>query len=362
MIQDLVSKYLQKLVAFKTISGIEYQDEVLKLYKWYLNNILISGFSKRIFENNGFNSLIIEPSIKRSGPQVVLLAHIDVVPAPNEMFVMTQKDGRFYGRGVSDMKVAPAIFLYLMNKASVFLSKNIKIVLTSDEEIGSSNGVKALLEAGELNADVVILPDGGDDFKLVTASKGFIHIEVRATGKGAHGSRPWEGINAIDKLFRGYNKLQKEFNNFSNGNWTNTMSLGCVYGGEVVNSIPDKARFNLDFRYTEKSTHKSILKQVKDGFGPGVNYVVTGQGDNFKLDTKKKFVKQMINQIKKTTGKPVELINEHGGSDARFFTKHDIPVLLVKPKAGDHHTQNEWVDIDSLKLYTNMLIEYLELI
>ena len=37
-------------------------------------------------------------------PKVLLLAHLDVVPAPLEMFDLKIQDGRYLGRGVFDMK------------------------------------------------------------------------------------------------------------------------------------------------------------------------------------------------------------------------------------------------------------------
>lgn len=41
----------------------------------------------------------------------------------------------------------------------------------------------------------------------------------------------------------------------------------------------------------------------------------------------------------------------HGSSDARYFAKANIPVLLVNPMGGAYHCENEWIDLDDLERY-----------
>lgn len=359
MNHEQLTQNLTQLIAFDTTTGVDNQQGVLRLYEWFLSKIKNPGFVSRSFEKNGFHSLIIEPKVRTDAPVVTLLAHIDVVPAPKKLFSAEKIDGKLYGRGVSDMKSAAAVFLELLNTVPDIENKNVRVVLVSDEEVGGFNGVNALLEVGELQSDVVILPDGGDNFQLVEAAKGFIHVTINAKGKSAHGSRPWEGKNAFDSLFSGYDKLRQNFNDFSQGYWVNTVNLGKVTGGLAANTIPDNASMTLDLRYTQHFTHQQIMAQLRDAFGPDCEFQITAHGDFFNLDMNNIFATQMIDLIEQTTQKPIELRNDFGSSDARFFTKYGIPVLQVKPESGAHHTEEEWVDIESLRLYTAMLAQYI---
>lgn len=359
MQQERLTRNLAQLISFDTTTGLDTQQDVLRLFSWYIEKIENPGFQSRVFQKNGFNSLIIEPKKKNVGPVITLLAHIDVVPAPKELFTAREREGKLYGRGASDMKAAAAVFLELLNTIPDVENKNVRLVLVSDEEIGGFNGVNALLEAGELQSDVVILPDGGDNFQLVEAAKGFIHVTITARGKSAHGSRPWEGENAFDPLLSGYAKLLQTFNNFDHGYWVNTVNLGRVAGGLSANTIPDSASLTLDLRYTQNFTHEQIMEQLYEVFGPGCQYQVTASGDFFNLDLENTFVTQMIALIEKTTQKPIELRRDFGSSDARFFTRYGTPVLQIKPEAGAHHTDDEWVDIESLQLYTALLAQYI---
>jgi len=59
------------------------------------------------------------------------------------------------------------------------------------------------------------------------------------------------------------------------------------------------------------------------------------------------------------TGKPVKLIREHGGSDARFIASHGIPVIMSRPFVGNLHAVNEWIDIDSMAMLYRIYEEYL---
>jgi succinyl-diaminopimelate desuccinylase len=59
------------------------------------------------------------------------------------------------------------------------------------------------------------------------------------------------------------------------------------------------------------------------------------------------------------TGKPVNLIREHGGSDARFIAKYGIPVIMTRPLVGNLHTYDEWIDIPTMEILYRIYETYL---
>src|SRR4051794_40468422 len=67
------------------------------------------------FENNGKPTLIIKND---SGKEfdLILNAHLDVVPAPKSLFKMSQDGDKLTGRGVLDMKFAVAVFIKLLQE------------------------------------------------------------------------------------------------------------------------------------------------------------------------------------------------------------------------------------------------------
>ena len=82
---------------------------------------------------------------------LLLLAHLDVVEARREdwttdPFTLVEKDGYFYGRGVSDDKAMAAIFvdtLIRLTREGWKPARDIILALTADEELGSSSRTTA---------------------------------------------------------------------------------------------------------------------------------------------------------------------------------------------------------------------------
>lgn len=101
-----------------------------------------------------------------SGPPHLLLnAHLDTMP-PGEMslwasdpFKLEQREGRFYGLGVADMK--GAIVALLLAAARVARrpepSGTLTVVLSADEENGSRFGMEWLAGQGLLRADAAVV-------------------------------------------------------------------------------------------------------------------------------------------------------------------------------------------------------------
>src|SRR4029450_11149762 len=103
---------------------------------------------------------------------ILLLAHIDVVPANREdwsvdPFKLTEKDGYFYGRGTIDMKDSLAALLEspIRPKREKFTpERDIIAAFTADEEAGGdANGPAFLLKSQRqlIDAELAINLDGG---------------------------------------------------------------------------------------------------------------------------------------------------------------------------------------------------------
>ncbi|MEK7648469.1 MAG: M20/M25/M40 family metallo-hydrolase, partial [Patescibacteria group bacterium] len=48
----------------------------------------------------------------------------------------------------------------------------------------------------------------------------------------------------------------------------------------------------------------------------------------------------------------------HGSSDARYFAQKEIPVLLINPTGGDYHCDSEWIDLEDLEHYYQVLKQW----
>jgi len=164
---------------------------------------------------------------KPTAAPILLMGHMDVVEAKVEdsttdPFVMTERDGYYYGRGTIDMKDGiTAITQAMVNlRAAGFKPKrDIVVLFTGDEE---TNGIGATKGASEwldllghpefgLNADGGgggFNPDGtAAGFTMQTAEKTFASYTLTVRNRGGHSSKPRKD-NAIYSLAHALDKIE----------------------------------------------------------------------------------------------------------------------------------------------------------
>ena len=147
------------------------------------------------------NNLALGPRPWRAGlPRVMLLGHLDTVPASDENPPRIEGD-RIYGLGASDMKCADALILHLVEQAVLREAAcNLVAVLYAREEGPfADSGLPEIVAATEplfRNIDLAVAMEPTDNqFEL--GCLGTLHARIRFKGQRAHSARPWEGRNAI---------------------------------------------------------------------------------------------------------------------------------------------------------------------
>jgi len=130
---------IAKLVGFATVS----RDSNLELIEYIRGYLADLGVDSRLVPNTDGSKANLFATI---GPMVaggvVLSGHTDVVPVDgqpwdSDPFVLTENNGRLYGRGTADMKSFYAIALALVPEMLARgLARPIHLALSYDEEIG----------------------------------------------------------------------------------------------------------------------------------------------------------------------------------------------------------------------------------
>ncbi len=116
--------------------------------------------------------------------QLHILGHLDVVGEgtgwDTDPYTCVERDGMLYGRGVSDDKgpVCAALFaMKAVRDLGIPLSKNVRLIMGTDEESGSSD--IAYYYAREPYAPQAFTPDA--DFPLINVEKGHYHPDFGAS-------------------------------------------------------------------------------------------------------------------------------------------------------------------------------------
>ena len=342
---------LKKLIKFKTVSNDKKENK--KALEWIDEQI--KGYKTEFKSYNGHPVLIVGPK----NPKVCLQAHVDVVPGDDDSFEPKIRNGKLFGRGVYDMKFAIACYLETLEEVK---DDNLGLLITSDEEIGGFNGVGAVLEDG-YDPDFCFLPDGGDDWNYDEKIKGVWHLEVVSKGVTGHASRPWEGDSAIRKLISFLNKLEDEFENevYESECFKSSMNIGRIEGGLATNQIAADAKAKIDIRFTdeeEKSRIEDRIDELVDSYeGLKVNEDIFGA--SFNCDTESRYC-NIFTELARDKKKTVSNQIAHGSSDARFFAQKEIPTIMIKPKGGGSHSKKEWVDLEDLKDYCQILTQFIK--
>lgn len=160
------------------------------------------GFNVRFERIDGSAPFVLAEKVVSAAKKTILLyAHYDVQPVDREKwigdpFVMTERDGRLYGRGASDDKggiIAILAALEAYQNAKMELPVNVKILFEGEEEYGSTHMNALLKQEGErLKADALVVMDGGNrdvhSGTLTSSTRGLanIHLQVNALQKPVH--------------------------------------------------------------------------------------------------------------------------------------------------------------------------------
>ncbi len=351
--------YLHKLISFPTVTGDA--GAASELFEWIKNELQTVPLYVREYEHGGLPSLVITPT-RRKHARVWLAAHIDVVSAPQELFHARRDGAKLIGRGAIDMKFAVACYLQLLKEIGVSMRDyDLGVMLTADEEWGTPGSVKYLLEEEGYTGDVAFLPDGSGWWKFEESAKGIWGLEVSTTGVAAHGSRPWLGRSAIVELMGFLTEVQAQamqlLEHDDPDHWYTTLNVGLLEGGAAFNMVAPGARATIDVRYIRESDRRTLerlfLRVLKKY--PNTVYTVTHSERPYGIRRGNTYAAAFARIAEEQCGIPCGWVRAHGASDARFFNAANIPTLLIGPRGGASHADDEWVDILDLMRYYGVL-------
>jgi len=195
--------------------------EIKKAVSFLKNFLLKLGFSVKILEKKQAPPLILATLIfDKKAKTIGIYGHYDVQPEDpvsewqTPPFLLTQKDGKFYGRGVADDKghIVQNIFAVQKLIEEKKLKNNIVFILEGEEETGSIHFEDYVKEAKDIlsKVDVFYLTDTGMHQKnapqIFYGLRGIIYFELtvkigeRDLHSGVYGNRVYNPINVLSDL------------------------------------------------------------------------------------------------------------------------------------------------------------------
>lgn len=359
----------QKLIHIHSENPPGNEAEIAAFVRSYLKNF---GVPSKLYEfaRNRTNVVALMKA-RVSGAKTILISpHLDTVPVgfgwkfpPFEGCI---KNGKIYGRGVTDCKCNLAVAMEVLQSLSeekVPLINTILFAATADEEAGSNFGLIPLLKKNIIKADYALILDA-DEFDVVVAQKGLIHFKISVFGKKAHGAYPWRGINAITIANDIIQDLRKVTFRFTRHPLLHppTLNIGTIAGGDKVNMVADWCDIEVDVRYLPGMSAQKLLavfKKLISRRARKFKLQIDGIQNPYEIDRQSPLVKALLKTWHNY--KPhAALKGSEGATVITFFKEKNIPAVATGFGSYEcAHANDEYARVDNLYHGAKALEEFL---
>ena len=287
-----------------------------------------------------------------AGSPIAMILHMDTVH-PRGSFAARYKieDGKMYGPGVFDMKASHVIALYAVQALQALgqmPNREIRMLFTSDEEIGSFTSADLIMAQAHDAALVMIMEPALSDGRLKSSRRGVGNFTVVAHGRASHAGGGHErGINAIQEMAHHVLAIQS-LTDYQRGIAT-TVSM--IAGGIAHNVVPDRCEIHVDARANTQADAEWITERIHSlqPVLPGARLEIAGKFERPPMECNAE--RLAIFERMKAIVAPIMTL-AHGpsgaGSDAAF-TAPIAPTMDGLGAVGDGlHATDEHVVLASL--------------
>ncbi|MFF8770996.1 M20/M25/M40 family metallo-hydrolase [Kitasatospora sp. NPDC015120] len=196
-------------------------------------------------------------------PHLLVVGHHDTVWPAGILadWPVTERDGTLSGPGVVDMKGGLAILegaFALLADLGQRPHRTVRLVVVSDEEVGSPDGRRLVERQLRGAAAVLGLEPPHPDGRLKTARRGSTRVRLTVTGREAHaGNDAAEGVSAVDELVdqlvavRGLVSLPGT-----------ELNAGRISGGSRANVVAGRAEAELGLRFATTEAQRRTLDNL----------------------------------------------------------------------------------------------------
>jgi acetylornithine deacetylase len=253
------------------------------------SNLDIIGFIENYLRERGFRLTRISNATGQkaglfaetgpSGGGLLLSGHTDVVPTEGQVwtrdpFRLSHEDGKYYGRGTTDMKGYLACMLSAADKAAKRdLKEPLKLVFSYDEEIGCV-GIQHMADrlAPLLGTPRACFVGEPTEMRVAVGHKGKAAIKATCNGQSGHSALAPKFVNALHLAADFVVELAKVqtwlatqgAHDAAYDIACSTVHIGKLTGGVALNIVPDHAELILEYRHLAADRQDMIMDLIRD--------------------------------------------------------------------------------------------------
>ena len=212
---------LAELVAMRSVADPRQfpPEECVRAAEWVKDAFVGAGIGQveLIETSDGSHAVVGHQPAPDGAPTVLLYCHYDVQPPGDEKlwhtdpFTLTERDGRWYGRGAADCKGNIVMHLLALRALGTPFPVGIRIVAEGSEEMGTG-GLENLVEARPelFDADMILVVDTGNAAvgrpTVTTTLRGIanvvVHVETLAgeVHSGMYGGPAPDALAALVRM------------------------------------------------------------------------------------------------------------------------------------------------------------------
>ena len=299
------------------------------------------------------------------GPSLMLCGHTDVVAAPPALFTPRVRDGRMYGRGTSDMKAGLAAALAAVRSLAADPPAGDVIVAAVVDEEWLSAGAEALAETVSADAAIVLETTALD---IVVEHGGFAWFELESTGVEAAGDDTENGRDAIAYLGAALSEIAALDRRLAAGPAAAygrpSAHVGTVAGGVQLSAWPGRAVAGVERCLTASERPGDVRAEIADVAArararePGLDLTVREllMRTGIALDRGHPVVTSLGGAFTRVTGRAAGMRGDMGWMDSGVLVEAGIPSVVFGPVGDGEHTDDEWVDLASVAVCTDVLV------
>jgi glutamate carboxypeptidase len=293
----------------------------------------------------------------------LILGHTDTVHPRGTLRVehgLRAEGGRLYGPGIFDMKASCVIALEVLRcltALALIPQCPITLLLTCDEETGSTTGRPLVEHEARRAAQVLVLEPPAPGGCVKTARKGVGAWTVAAQGVASHaGLNPEAGASAILELARQTERLHS-LNDPARGT---SFNVGVVRGGTRSNVVAAQAEMEIDVRFSamEEARRVEYLMSTLQPFDGRVRLAIKGGINRAPLERTAGVVK-LFHHARDIAARLGFELGERavgGASDGNFAAALNVPVLDGLGVDGDGaHAAHEHILVKDIAPRTALL-------
>ncbi|MGO3147595.1 MAG: M20/M25/M40 family metallo-hydrolase [Leucobacter sp.] len=316
------------------------------------------GAQVRLIRTDAGTSLIIDVprTVDAGSNPLLLVGHTDTVwpvGTLDSTVPWVETNGTIKGPGVFDMKAGIVVMLLAISRLRGTPHQAVRIVLTSDEEVGSPTTKALLQELGATSKAALGFESPHPDGALKVGRRGSSRVRISVSGRAAHAALdPEHGISAIDELIDQLLRV-RDITTAAELPSEVLSNVGTLEGGARANVVPDAAWAEVGLRFIDPESERQVLAALRQltpiRQGARINVELLSNRPAWRASNADAALLNHVRKVASEIGLSVDGRPASGAGDTNLLGSLGIPTIDgFGPRGGGAHAPSEHMVVASL--------------